>query len=120
MNQTYPTSNKYPGIPTPKAIKSAVLEHVQDGRTYMFNDIYAAMVACFELTPEQEMITFPFAQNRNQDAPSGDMVFYKYCNNACQDLVEEGCLDDGGVGFSDDKMYSIKEEGLHRIRGGLR
>lgn len=120
MNQTYPTSNKYPGIPTPKAIKQAVLEHVQDGSRYMFGDIYAAMVGYFKLTPEQEEITFPYARNHNQGgssggAPSGANVFYKYCNNACQELVNEACLDDGRGGFFDNKEYRITEEGLRRI-----
>lgn len=120
MNQTYPTSKRYPGIPTQKAIEPAVLEYVHDGQLYRFRDIYAAMGVCFELTREQEMITFPYARNRNQDTPGGENVFYKYCNNACQNLVNEGCLNDGGVGFSDDKMYSITETGLHRISGGFR
>lgn len=115
MNQTYPTGDEYPGIPTQSAIEPAVLECVQVGKTYMFGDIYAAMVAQFGLTRDFESVTF---DGGTQMPPSGDNVFYKYCNNACKALVDGGWLDDGKVGRYQNKKYSITEKGLRRIRGG--
>ena len=56
MSQTYVTSWTYPGIPTPMAIKPAILQHVADDRRYRFGDIYAAMVAHLDLAPELERV----------------------------------------------------------------
>lgn len=109
------TSNTYPGIPTPSAIEMPILQYVSDGRNYAFGDIYAAMVDHFCLTPEQERILFPYAHGFDDAPPSGDNVFYKYCNNACQNLVGKNWLDDGNVGHFEDRHYSITALGLSQL-----
>lgn len=101
MSQTYVTSWAYPGIPTPMAIKPAILQHVADDRRYRFGDIYVAMVAHLDLTPELERVTFPHAGGVNHSAPSGSNVFCKYRNNACRDLVNLELLTGEGGRYED-------------------
>lgn len=114
MIQTYPTSGVYPGIPTPKAIELPILQHVADGRRYRFRAIYSAMVIHFDLTPEQERETFPYARGVTHEAPSGSNVFYKYCNNACKALMDKGWLVGEGE-YYEDREYEITHRGLKQI-----
>ena len=116
MNRRYPTSPTYPGIPTPKAIQLAILQHVADRKEYGFGKIYADMVVYFELPPELEGKTFPGDGGDNQLPASGKNVFYKYCNGACRELVRKEWLEDvGGGGFYEDRIYRITHRGLEQV-----
>ena len=115
MSQTYPTSGVYPGIPTPSAIELPICQHVAHGRTYGFGSIYAAMVAHFGVTPEQEDELFPYARGTNPTPPSGKNVFYKYCNNACKPLIDRGWLVGGEGRYYEDREYTITPLGLKQV-----
>ena len=78
------------------------------------------MVAHFDLTPEQERETFPYARDVNHEAPSGSHVFYKYCNNACNSLIDKGWLvgegeDSERAEYYEDKDYRITGQGLRQV-----
>ena len=116
MNRIYPMSPTYPGIPTPKAIQLAILEHVADRIEYGFGQIYANMVDHFGLSPELEGMTFRYAGGENQLPASGKNVFYKYCNGACRELERKDWLEDvGGGGVYEDKIYRITDQGLAKV-----
>ena len=115
MNRAYETSATYPGIPTPSAIELPILQHVADGRTYGFGSIYAAMVAHFNLSPKQEEEMFPYARGTNPTPPSGKNVFYKYCNNACDLLIDRGWLVGGEGRYYEDREYAITPLGLKQV-----
>ena len=80
------------------------------------------MVGHFDVTPEQEKVTFPYARGVNHEAPSGSHVFYKYCNNACNSLIDKGWLvgegeDSDHAQYYEDKYYRITDEGLRHVTG---
>ena len=113
MNESIQMSREYPGIPTPSAIRPAILQHVADRERYGFGSIYTAMVAHFCLTPDLESVTFA---GDNQLPPNGDNVFYKYCNLACRQLVDKEWLAAEG-GFYENKEYRITDLGLEQVTG---
>lgn len=119
MTLTFQTSRAYPGIPTPKKIELPILHHVADGGRYEFGDIYAAMVAHFDLTRRQEEHAFRHVGGVNWP-PSGSNVFYKYCNNTCNNLITKGWLvgegEHGGQArYYEDRNYRITDAGLRQV-----
>ena len=120
MNHAFRSSGKYPGIPTPSAIELPILEQVADGGTYRFGVIYTAMVARFKLIRKQEEIMFRYARGTTPYPPSGKNVFYKYCNNACSNLIRKGRLSGGEGRYYEDREYTITALGLKQVtsRGG--
>ena len=102
------------------AIELPILQYLSNGKTRRFGDIYAAMVAHFELPRKLEGKTVCSAGGHHKLPASGNNVFYKYCNNACRALAKKGeVLRDGGDYA--DRDYTITEKGLKRVisQGGL-
>ena len=76
--------------------KWEVLQHVKDGRVYMFRNIESPLEDRFDLTPEQ----------REKRHRGGEKIFYHKCNQACQFLACLGLLEAEGE-FYEDKCYKI-------------
>lgn len=114
MRQAHGMSRTYAEVPTPNAFELPIFQHVVNGRRYRFSDICTAMVAHFDLTPEQERMTFPYARGANDDAPSGKNVFYKYCNNACRSLLNKEWLLGEGDHY-ETRDYSITDQEKRQV-----
>ena len=92
MCQTYPTSRKYPGIPTPEEMESLLQLYVACNQEYVFGDIYRAMADHFKLTDEQKRMCFSSADSVKPDGMGYQHVFYRYCHDACKSLADRGLL----------------------------
>ncbi|MDE0042468.1 MAG: hypothetical protein OXT74_10560 [Candidatus Poribacteria bacterium] len=104
-----------PEMPTYCEVKWAVLQHVKDGKDYMFGDIESALESHFELPDELGRKSFPHSDDDDNPGRHGGKIFYKYCNNACRNLTKYKLLEAKG-GHYKVKCYTITPLGCEVAR----